>query len=138
MSIIRGIIGLIVIGFIALLLSKNRKNARIKQVGILLVIMFVLAFVGLRTSFGIAILEGVSGLFNWLILQANGGTEFVFGEGATNYGIFFLNVLMPIVFISGLIGILQYINVLPFIAKYIGKILNKITVWEKMNHILLS
>ncbi|MBR2130588.1 nucleoside transporter C-terminal domain-containing protein [Aerococcus sp.] len=127
MSIIRGIIGLIVIGFIALLLSKDRKNARIKQVGILLVIMFVLAFVGLRTSFGIAILEGVSGLFNWLILQANGGTEFVFGEGATNYGIFFLNVLMPIVFISGLIGILQYINVLPFIAKYIGKILNKIT-----------
>ncbi|MGH2080812.1 Na+ dependent nucleoside transporter N-terminal domain-containing protein [Aerococcus urinaeequi] len=80
MSIIRGIIGLIVIGFIALLLSKDRKNARIKQVGILLVIMFVLAFVGLRTSFGIAILEGVSGLFNWLILQANGGTEFVFGE----------------------------------------------------------
>ncbi|MGH2065557.1 nucleoside transporter C-terminal domain-containing protein, partial [Aerococcus sp. L_4] len=60
-------------------------------------------------------------------LQANGGTEFVFGEGATNYGIFFLNVLMPIVFISGLIGILQYINVLPFVAKYIGKILNKIT-----------
>lgn len=127
MSIIRGIIGLIVIGFIALLLSKDRKNARIKQVGILLVIMFVLAFVGLRTSFGIAILEGVSGLFNWLILQANGGTEFVFGEGATNYGIFFLNVLMPIVFISGLIGILQYINVLPFVAKYVGKILNKIT-----------
>ncbi|MFS4084267.1 NupC/NupG family nucleoside CNT transporter [Aerococcus urinaeequi] len=127
MSIIRGIIGLIVIGFIALLLSKDRKNARIKQVGILLVIMFVLAFVGLRTSFGIAILEGVSGLFNWLILQANGGTEFVFGEGATNYGIFFLNVLMPIVFISGLIGILQYINVLPFIAKYLGKALNKVT-----------
>ena len=37
MSIIRGIIGLIVIGFIALLLSKDRTNARIKQVGILLV-----------------------------------------------------------------------------------------------------
>lgn len=127
MSIIRGIIGLIVIGFIALLLSKDRKNARIKQVGILLVIMFVLAFIGLRTSFGIAILEGVSGFFNWLILQANGGTEFVFGEGSTGYGIFFLNVLMPIVFISGLIGILQYINVLPFIAKYLGKGLNKVT-----------
>lgn len=127
MSIIRGIIGLIVIGLIALLLSKDRKNARIKQVGILLIIMFVLAFVGLRTSFGIAILEGISEFFNWLILQANGGTEFVFGEGSTGYGIFFLNVLMPIVFISGLIGILQYINVLPFIAKFLGKALNKVT-----------
>lgn len=127
MSIIRGIIGLLVIGLIAWLISKDRKNARIKHVAILLVIMFILAFIGLRTSFGIAVLEGVSSFFNWLILQANGGTEFVFGEGSTGYGIFFLNVLMPIVFISGLIGILQYINVLPIIAKYLGKAMNKIT-----------
>ncbi len=127
MSIIRGIIGLVIIGLITLLLSKDRKNARYKHVGILLVIMFVLAFIGLQTSVGIAVLEGVSSLFNWLILQANGGTEFVFGEGSTQYGIFFLNVLMPIVFISGLIGILQYTNVLPVIAKWVGKGLNKIT-----------
>lgn len=127
MSIIRGIIGLIILGLITILLSSDRKNARFKQVGILLVIMFVLAFIGLQTSFGIAALEGVSTFFNWLILQANGGTEFVFGTGSTEYGIFFLNVLMPIVFISGLIGILQYTNILPIISKWLGKGLNLIT-----------
>lgn len=39
---------------------------------------------------------------------------------------FFLNVLMPIVVISALIGILQYIRILPFVIKYIGLVLSKI------------
>lgn len=127
MSIIRGIIGLAIIGLITWLMSKDRKNARFKQVGILLVIMFVFAFIGLQTSFGIAVLEGISAFFNWLILQANGGTQFVFGPQSTELGIFFFNVLMPIVFISGLIGILQYTKVLPIVAKWLGKGLNLIT-----------
>lgn len=39
---------------------------------------------------------------------------------------FFLSVLMPIVVISALIGILQYIRILPFVIKYIGLVLSKI------------
>ena len=49
-------------------------------------------------------------------------------EGA---GPFFLNVL-PIVFISALIGILQYIKVLPFIVRYIGLVLSKVNGMGKL------
>src|SRR5690606_12194407 len=39
---------------------------------------------------------------------------------------FFLTVLLPIVFISALIGILQYLKILPFIMKGIGFLLSKV------------
>ena len=45
---------------------------------------------------------------------------------------FFLGVLLPLVFMSVLIGILNYIKVLPFIIKYIGLFLSKITGMGKL------
>lgn len=39
----------------------------------------------------------------------------------------FLNVLLPLVFISVLIGMLNYFKILPFLIKIIGWIINKIT-----------
>src|SRR5699024_9500368 len=40
---------------------------------------------------------------------------------------FFITVLLPLVFISVLIGVLNYFKILPFIIKYVGIIINKIT-----------
>ena len=45
---------------------------------------------------------------------------------------FFLNVLLPLVFISVLIGILNYFKILPFIIKVVGYIINKITRMGKL------
>ena len=45
---------------------------------------------------------------------------------------FFLKVLCPIVFISALIGILQYIKVLPFIIRIIGTVLSKVNGMGKL------
>ena len=45
---------------------------------------------------------------------------------------FFLNVLLPIVFISVLIGILQHFKILPFIMKWIGLVLSKINGMGKL------
>lgn len=61
--------------------------------------------------------------------QAAGGVDFVFGGFVIKAGssVFFLSVLMPIVFISALVGILNYIKVLPFIIKWAGWGLNKIS-----------
>lgn len=127
MSIVRSLLGIITVVALSLLLSSDRRKARWKSVLILLVVMFILAYVGLHTTVGVTVLDAVSGFFSWLTKQANGGIEFVFGEESTKAGIFFMNVLMPITFISALIGILQYFNILPRVAKGIGWLVNKIT-----------
>ena len=51
---------------------------------------------------------------------------------ATKAAFFFLKVLCPIVFISALIGILQYIKVLPFIIRIIGTVLSKVNGMGKL------
>ncbi|AMB99907.1 pyrimidine nucleoside transporter NupC [Aerococcus urinaehominis] len=130
MGIIRNLIGLVLIfaGAYALSMQRDNVKSRLKNIAIMFVLQLVIAFVSLRTSVGIAVLEGISAFFSWLIGQAQGGIQFVFGgfelgEG----GVFFFNVLLPIVFISALIGILDYIKVLPFFMKWIGFAINKLT-----------
>ncbi|MCI6736450.1 MAG: NupC/NupG family nucleoside CNT transporter, partial [Aerococcus urinaeequi] len=110
MGIIRNIIGVILILAIAYFASWDRKEIknRLVNIGVMFVLMFIVAFVSLRTTFGISLLQGISNAFAWLNVQAQGGINFVFGgimfeEGAT---VFFFNVLLPIVFFSALIGIL--------------------------------
>lgn len=127
MSILRGFIGILVVGAISFAMSAERKSIRWKNLVILLVIMFLLAFVSLQTSAGIIMLDHVSGFFNWLMLQAHAGVDFVFGGIERGDFVFFLDVLMPIVFISALIGILQYTKILPYCAQGIGWLVNKVT-----------
>ena len=67
-------------------------------------------------------------IFEGLINVSKAGINFVFGDIQNKNGFtFFLNVLLPLVFISVLIGIFNYIKVLPFIIKYVGIAINKIT-----------
>ncbi|MCG3056367.1 NupC/NupG family nucleoside CNT transporter, partial [Escherichia coli] len=79
------------------------------------------------TKFGFIIIDAIATTFNKLLEYAAEGIEFVFG-GLANDGTapFFLTVLLPIVFISVLIGILQHFKILPFIMKGIGLVLSKI------------
>lgn len=131
MGIIRGLIGIIVIFAIAYLLSYDRKSVpkKIKSIAIMFVIQLVITFLGLRTDIGLTVLQSVSGFFTWLLAQAAEGVNFVFGGIAIENGafVFFLHTLMPITFISALIGILNYIGVLPFILKWVGRIVNLVT-----------
>lgn len=94
----------------------------------------MISFLCLHTSGGISVLEQISAFFNWLMDQAGAGVNFVFGNIVIKPGqtVFFLNVLMPIVFIAALIGILNYIKVLPFIIKWVGWSLNKIVGMGEM------
>ncbi|AWI92625.1 NupC/NupG family nucleoside CNT transporter [Staphylococcus aureus] len=132
MHILIGIIGIIgIIFFLALafLFSSDRKNIRWKYVGILLAIQLIFAFILLKTTMGIKVIGGISNGFNYLLLKAADGVNFVFG------GIqyidpkqppFFFSVLLPIVFISAIIGILQYTKILPLIINVLGFLISKI------------
>lgn len=129
MSIIRGLIGLAFIFIIAFLFCKEKKSIKYKNIILMVAIQLILTFLLLNTSVGLQILSAISNFFTWLMAQGMAGCEFVFGgiEVSDGASVFFFNVLMPLVFISALIGILKYIGVLDFIVKWVGWIINKIT-----------
>lgn len=124
------ILCLIAIFLLAYLVSFDRKMVKYKLVTILKIlgIQLLLSFIFLHTSLGIMIIGGVSKVFEKLLGYANVGTEFVFG-GMIEEGLatFVLTALLPIVFICALLGILQYLKVLPWFIKIMGFLLNKIS-----------
>ncbi|MCG7339191.1 NupC/NupG family nucleoside CNT transporter [Staphylococcus sp. ACRSN] len=129
MHIIIGLIGIAVFLGLAFLFSSDKKNIRWQYVGLLLVIQLVFAFILLKTKFGITVIGGISDGFNYLLAKAAEGVNFVFGGFEfvdPKNPPFFLNVLLPIVFISALIGILQYTRILPLIINVLGLAISKI------------
>ncbi|RWR01245.1 nucleoside permease [[Pantoea] beijingensis] len=122
-----------VVALLALLVSSDRKNIRVRFVIQLLVIEVLLAWFFLNSEAGLGFVKGFSDLFEKLLKYAAEGTNFVFG-GMSDKGLafFFLNVLCPIVFISALIGILQHFRILPIIIRVIGTVLSKINGMGKL------
>ena len=127
------IVGLLVVFGLAFLASNNRKNIKIKPIILMIIIQIILAYLLLNTDAGLILIKGISKGFQHLLDYASQGVDFVFG-GVTNKGQapFFLTVLLPIVFISVLIGILQHIKLLPLIVKGIGWVLSKVNGLGKL------
>lgn len=124
---------LVVIFLLAFIVSNNKKGIKMKPLITMLVLQLVFAFLLLNTEIGFVIIKAVSGLFDHLLKYAADGINFVFG-GMINEGAapFFINVLLPIVFISVLIGIAQYIKVLPIIIRFLGIVLSKVNGLGKL------
>ncbi|MBN8435760.1 NupC/NupG family nucleoside CNT transporter [Priestia flexa] len=127
MQYLIGILGLLIVFGLAFLASNNKKGIKYKPILIMIVLQLLLSMLLLNTKFGFIIIDAIATTFNKLLEYAAEGIEFVFG-GLANDGTapFFLTVLLPIVFISVLIGILQHFKILPFIMKGIGLVLSKI------------
>jgi len=133
MSYLIALVGLVVTLALAYIASTNRKIIKIRPIIIMIVVQVILAYLFLKTVIGIKIIQAIAKVFDKLLLYAADGINFVFG-GVANEGafVFFLNVLLPIVFISVLIGILQYTRILPFIMKGIGLLLSKLNGMGKL------
>ncbi|OIK16016.1 pyrimidine nucleoside transporter NupC [Bacillus sp. MUM 116] len=133
MKYLLGIFGIIVVLGLAFLASNNRKQIKYKPLILMVIIQLVFATLLLNTKFGFIMIQGIAKIFSKLLEYANSGVEFVFG-GIANKGSapFFLSVLLPIVFISVLIGILQHFKILPFLMKWIGFLLSKINRMGKL------
>ncbi|QGQ44836.1 NupC/NupG family nucleoside CNT transporter [Metabacillus sediminilitoris] len=127
------ILGLITIFLLAFLVSSNRKQIKYKPIAIMLVIQLILTYFLLNTRVGLILIQGISNVFGTLMEYAASGVNFVFG-GLANEGAFpfFLNALLPIVFIAVLIGILQHFKILPIIIRGIGLLLSKINGLGKL------
>ncbi|MGC4375961.1 nucleoside transporter C-terminal domain-containing protein [Fictibacillus sp. Mic-4] len=140
MSVVFLLTGLALVFILAFLASYNRKGIKYKAIAVMIVIQLVLSFVLLNTRIGVAIIRSISKAFDQLMKIGISGVDFVFG-GLENKGVstFFLDVLLPIIFISVLIGILNYFKILPLIIKYVGLLLSKVNGMGKLeNYIAVS
>ncbi|WP_085522733.1 NupC/NupG family nucleoside CNT transporter [Tuberibacillus sp. Marseille-P3662] len=133
MNIIFLITGILLAFVIAFIFSNNRREIKYKRILIMLAVQILLVYFMMNTSIGLIAIAQVGELFEKLMAIADAGVQFVFGgmvnEGAST---FFFTALLPLVFISVLIGIVNYIKVLPFVIKYIGLVLSKITGMGKL------
>ncbi|MEK4508455.1 NupC/NupG family nucleoside CNT transporter [Paenibacillus anaericanus] len=127
------ILGILIVFVLTYIASNDKRKIRYRPLILMVIMQIILAAVLLNTVVGELLIRAISGVFEHLLLYAAEGVNFVFG-GILNEGefTFFLSVLLPIVFISALIGILQYIKVLPIIIKYIGLVLSKVNGMGKL------
>jgi nucleoside transport protein len=140
MSIAFFVSGLVLVFLLGTLASYNRRGIRLRPIAIMLAVQLVLAFVLLNTEVGVALIGAVSRAFGKLMELGVTGVDFVFG-GLENQGVsnFFLDVLLPIIFISVLIGMLNYFRLLPVIIRGVGLALSAVNGMGKLeNYIAVS
>ncbi|WP_152352882.1 NupC/NupG family nucleoside CNT transporter [Brachybacterium subflavum] len=138
MHVLVGIAGLVV--FLALAFLPSRDVGMLKKkapyIGIMLALQFVLGLLMLRTGVGQAVISVIASVFETLLGYAREGVSFVFGGlvdvEADGSGPFIFTSLMPIIVISALIGILQYLRILPLVIRGVGLVLSKVTGLGKL------
>ncbi|MDA7025185.1 NupC/NupG family nucleoside CNT transporter [Bacillus sp. CLL-7-23] len=133
MKYLIGLIGLVVVLGLAWIVSSGKRRVKYRPVIVMIVIQFILGYILLNTEVGNYLIKGFAQGFGYLLQYAGEGVNFVFG-GLVNVkeSTFFISVLLPIVFISALIGILQHWKILPLIIKYIGIVLSKVNGMGKL------
>lgn len=126
MEKILGFLGMFAIVGGTYLLSNNKKDVNWKSVGCAFLGQIVLAFLLIKTP----LWKGVEWLANgvsWILAQANEGINFVFGGLVPEGGfVFFINSLLPIVFISALMGLLFHFGILQKFIAVIGNTVAKL------------
>lgn len=126
MEKIFAIIGMVLCLGVTYLFSKNKKDINWKSVGCAFLGQIILALALIKTP----LWKGVEWLSNgvtWILNQATEGINFVFGGIVPEGGyVFFIGGLLPIVFISALIGILFHFGILQKFIALVGKTVAKV------------
>lgn len=128
-SLWRGILGMIVLLFIAFLFSSSRKGINWKTVGIGLSFQLLIAFGVLKVTFIQKAFEWVGGLFVSVLDFTRAGSKFLF-EGLVvdmdTFGfIFAFQVLPTIIFFSALTSLLFYLGIIQKVVKALAWLLSK-------------
>lgn len=121
------IVGIILILFLAWLMSRKRSAIDYKMVFIALTLQIGIALVVLKTSIGQRILESVAHGVNSIYQFADAGSSFMFGnliDATGSWGfIFAFKVLPIIIFFSALTSILFYLGIIQLIVGGVNMIL---------------
>ena len=128
-SILRGMLGMAVLLFLAYLFSSNRKAIRWKTVGIGLGFQLLIAIGVLKVPFIQAAFEGIGQVFVKILDFTRAGSKFLF-EGLVvdmnTFGfIFAFQVLPTIIFFSALTSLLFYLGIIQKVVKGMAWLLTK-------------
>lgn len=120
MEKVLAIIGMFLCVGFAYLLSRHKKEINWKSVGCAFLGQVILAFLMIKTPLW-RVVEVLSNGVTWVLNQATEGINFVFG-GIVPVGgfVFFINSLLPVVFISALIGLLFHFGILQKFIAIVG------------------
>ena len=122
-SLLKGVTGMLVLIFIAFLLSNNRRAISWKTVGIGLFIQILIAVGVLKINFIKNIFEILGGFFIKVLEFTGEGTKMLLGEfgNIETYGFIFVFQALPvIIFFSALTSILYYFGVIQKIVGFLA------------------
>ena len=122
-SLLRGVTGMLILIFIAFLLSNNRRAISWKTVGIGLFIQILIAVGVLKINFIKNIFEILGGFFIKVLEFTGEGTKMLLGEfgNIETYGFIFVFQALPvIIFFSALTSILYYFGVIQKIVGFLA------------------
>ena len=125
----KGILGMIVLLFVAYLFSSNRKNINWKTVGVGLSAQLLLAIGVLKVPFVRSIFEFVGHIFVKILDYTGAGSTFLFGDlmNTSTYGFIFVFQILPtIIFFSALTSLLFYLGVIQIVVKGLAWVLTKL------------
>ena len=118
------LLGLVVFLGIGVLASRNRKEIQWRSVASLLTLNLVLAWFLTSFQIGRDMITAASSGFTELINISYVGIAFVFPDWVNVPQMnFFAAGLLPILFVVPLFDILTYFGILPFIIRWVGKLL---------------
>lgn len=130
MYFVINVIGILAVLILAYIFSLNRSKVNFKPIIILFVLQLAVTWFMLSTGIGGKSITFISDFFLWLINSSMVGINFVFGNLApvnSSAFTFFMNVLMPIIFVITFFDILTYFGILPLIINGIGWFFSKVT-----------
>jgi CNT family concentrative nucleoside transporter len=129
-SVLRGLIGLVIVTALAFLFSNNKKKINWRLVGMGILLQFAFAFIVVKTDSGREIFNYCSQFFVWLFSFASDGAQFVFGalaKGPAAPGslgmIFAFQVLPTIIFFACFMSILYYLGIMQRIVQGIAYVM---------------
>lgn len=127
--LILNIIGIFVFVLVAFLFSRDKKNINWKSIAIMLVLNLFLAWFFTQFPYGRIGVKSVADGFSWMLGAAYKGIGMPFASFVADMSKMDMAVaaLLPILFVVPLFDILMYIGVLPFIIKWIGWLIGKVT-----------
>ncbi|WP_374408369.1 NupC/NupG family nucleoside CNT transporter [Pelagerythrobacter sp.] len=125
--ILTSLIGIVAILALAFLLSTGKRRIRLRVVASAFALQALIAFIVLRTPWGVAGIRGMSNGVSALLSYANEGTEFLFGADNPLANTFALGALPVIVFFAALVSILYYLGIMQRVVRWVGGAIGWVT-----------
>lgn len=131
MKILLNLLGIGLVLFVSWTLSNDRNAIRWKEIGKMLIVELLIAFIIIKIPLGQRLITILANGITAVIQCGNEGLAFVFGDlftgGTSDLYVFIVQSLGNIIFISALVNALYYLGVIGFVIKWIGKAVGKVT-----------